>query len=1425
MKRQREQYILKKKGFYFTVSSRALKKVIYLACVLILLGVAGWGLCLYDHAKQEGIRNRELVDSLNDLSYDYCFRQLDSSYVYAYRAMKRARNYSSGMCEAMNNLMYICYLRMNYEDGYNYYRKIQETTKNQIQLLISEINMMKLCQQTSENRLFFDYYNRALERMKRITEEYNTLDERNKKNFAYAQIEFRLTAASNYFFLMQTAQAINEINQIPEEGEVRNDLVLWIYYCYLRGLGRLFDGLTYDERLLKSFDYLMIAHQTSLQYHYIFFEARSLHALANLLDNDYNYTLIKKERPHVITYLKNAYVKDGDETEPAGKRNESLILALADEGLKQSKIYNSILLTGRAYYVIGSIRFNRGEYGLALDAFETSLSYINLHHRQCYPNDRGPFLSLFSNDSVSVDMKWIADPHMKTLPIMLATLRERLSATFSALDDKQKSDYNRNLYLDLLEIARQDKSLESKYEHVEKNNKWLMTVMLVVTVIMVIAWISLFMFARLWKKRNKIRISLLNSLHDWFSHMPDVSPMHRLDEMIKDYPWMRREKKVMQDMLLPYMDWIEKNRSLTAEIHDDMEQIKEQRMLSEYRIEDNKRKNISKRAKVTLVNSIMPYVDRILNEVHRILKSKASLPQRLAYVEEITDKINNCNDVLTQWIQMHRGEVNLAIETFPLQQLFDIIKKSNYNFVQKNIRLDIRPTVYWVRADKALTLFMINTLADNARKFTPAGGFVRIEANEQDGAVEISVTDTGCGLTEEEISLILSSKIYDASLIGEKNDKVQKEKGHGFGLMNCKGIIEKYRKLNKIFEVCRFDIQSQKGKGSRFFFRLPKGEHFSKMTMILLLLCGSSSAAVASGSSTDRNVFINRATSLADSVYFANISGEHHKAIVFADSALSCLNRYYAPSLPLSCQDRQLRLEGFGSGEQEWWNAGVRADYNLIMALRNEIAVAALALHLWNVYTYNNLQYTHMYRLNSQNYKLENDLVALMRLQKNMNIGVVFMIIIILILVILIYIIYFRRRMMFRFNVMQVLDINHSIFESANRYNRQTQIDVMTKDWLEIVRKGINEIHEIEGVALLLYKENEECLGTYTDGAIPHLELTKTLLKNVYRKRTASFDEMINTKAYPLLFHQNANETICVGSLAINYGKYQQTKNEVIFEEFIVSYLSIMIYEVIVKHRHQWEMLEMENDEKQRALYEETRLRVQNQIMDNCLSTIKHEAMYYPSRIKQIVRRIRETDNTDDIMSQVNTLNELAEYYKEIYTLLASQLERQLSFIYFKFTDVDVKRLMERWFIKTQKYVDRRNLSIPIKVESVEGQAVISDEVLTDFLLKNMTTFCLERLTEKCLSAELKLSAVVEENFIKFMLYLSVELYTQEETTELFDSEQGNYGLLICKEIIRIHDKLNNYCGCRINIETIPERGTYIWCTIPKSEKKYDKTI
>ncbi len=122
---------------------------------------------------------------------------------------------------------------------------------------------------------------------------------------------------------------------------------------------------------------------------------------------------------------------------------------------------------------------------------------------------------------------------------------------------------------------------------------------------------------------------------------------------------------------------------------------------------------------------------------------------------------------------------------------------------------------------------MINTLAENARKYTPQGGMVKVYARQEEDFVEISVEDNGCGLSPEDVARIVGEKVYDSKAMGMSDapdkEELRKNKGSGFGLMNCKRIIEKYRKTNDLFKVCLFNVESGLGKGSRFYFRLPAG--------------------------------------------------------------------------------------------------------------------------------------------------------------------------------------------------------------------------------------------------------------------------------------------------------------------------------------------------------------------------------------------------------------------------------------------------------------------------------------------------------------------------------------------------------------------------------------------------------------------------
>ena len=209
-------------------------------------------------------------------------------------------------------------------------------------------------------------------------------------------------------------------------------------------------------------------------------------------------------------------------------------------------------------------------------------------------------------------------------------------------------------------------------------------------------------------------------------------------------------------------------------------------------IANSKKRNLENRAKVFLVNSILPFIDRMLHEIKCLTnslenhsESTEKRQERYQYISELCDQINDYNDVLTQWIQLRQGELSLHIESFPLQQLFDTMQKSRMSFQLKGIDLQVDATPAVVKADRILTLFMLNTIADNARKFTPKGGKVTIHADDCDKYVEISVADTGRGMSSEEMETIFHPRVIVDSIPSETASSVPAS--HGFGLPNRGG--------------------------------------------------------------------------------------------------------------------------------------------------------------------------------------------------------------------------------------------------------------------------------------------------------------------------------------------------------------------------------------------------------------------------------------------------------------------------------------------------------------------------------------------------------------------------------------------------------------------------------------------------------------
>jgi signal transduction histidine kinase len=112
-----------------------------------------------------------------------------------------------------------------------------------------------------------------------------------------------------------------------------------------------------------------------------------------------------------------------------------------------------------------------------------------------------------------------------------------------------------------------------------------------------------------------------------------------------------------------------------------------------------------------------------------------------------------------------------------------------------------------VRADRHRVLQVLSNLIGNSLKFTPPGGRITVTAKRQDGEVVFRIADTGPGIPAEHLSDIFSP-YWQA--------KRTERMGAGLGLPIAKGIVEAHGG--------RIWVESEQGRGTRFYFTLPIDE-------------------------------------------------------------------------------------------------------------------------------------------------------------------------------------------------------------------------------------------------------------------------------------------------------------------------------------------------------------------------------------------------------------------------------------------------------------------------------------------------------------------------------------------------------------------------------------------------------------------------
>lgn len=174
------------------------------------------------------------------------------------------------------------------------------------------------------------------------------------------------------------------------------------------------------------------------------------------------------------------------------------------------------------------------------------------------------------------------------------------------------------------------------------------------------------------------------------------------------------------------------------------------------------------------------------------------------------ERLNRLVEDLMTISKLELGDVKLNSEIISFREMIDgVLPLLEAKAAAKQIRIEnmVPEHLPPVRGDRDRLHQVLVNLLDNAVKFTPAGGLVRIEGEEGAEGVAIRVTDTGMGIPQEEIQR-LGERFY-------RVDKTRSRElgGTGLGLSIVKHLMQAHGG--------RMGIASQWGKGTTVSLYFP----------------------------------------------------------------------------------------------------------------------------------------------------------------------------------------------------------------------------------------------------------------------------------------------------------------------------------------------------------------------------------------------------------------------------------------------------------------------------------------------------------------------------------------------------------------------------------------------------------------------------
>jgi two-component system, OmpR family, sensor kinase len=186
-------------------------------------------------------------------------------------------------------------------------------------------------------------------------------------------------------------------------------------------------------------------------------------------------------------------------------------------------------------------------------------------------------------------------------------------------------------------------------------------------------------------------------------------------------------------------------------------------------------------------------------------------------VGTIRREVGKMRGLIESLLTLTRGDEGAPMEVgrYDLGAVAKEATETARSAVDGKVSVDFVPMEHEITAtfDRERVLQVASILLDNAVKYTPDGGNVTVRVEEENGGVALAVSDTGVGISEDQLPLIFE-RFHRA-------DSSRSEGGAGLGLSIARQIAEAHGG--------QIRAESKPGTGSTFTLLLPKRSRTSTL--------------------------------------------------------------------------------------------------------------------------------------------------------------------------------------------------------------------------------------------------------------------------------------------------------------------------------------------------------------------------------------------------------------------------------------------------------------------------------------------------------------------------------------------------------------------------------------------------------------------